>query len=385
MKILHVSDAHLGRAQYGLPEREEDYYKAFEEALKLGKSADAVLITGDLFDTRRPPTRALLRFVEAAEAAGITIYAIGGNHDFSYVRFKAESERCPDSRCPQDTVLKLLDRVKLLKLLCWESADIGSVFIFGACATPKEYAGDYRKMLLKAPPGAILAIHQAIEGVRARYPAEEDDYTMPQSVFQGLSYIHIAAGHVHDHLAQHPLGAVWAGSLELWDAGEFETWDYAGSFEKTQEEAAKGVILIDASGRAVSLKAFRLRRNRQLYKIRLHVRDKKELFQAAEEAARMFDRPGAVIRLEIWGTLEEGVRTRQIATIFSKSLYVDVVDRTSTPQKAVSLRGSAMEELWRLMKERLGNSAEVVIKAMELLREGEKEAAYRLLLKALYD
>jgi exonuclease SbcD len=44
-----------------------------------------------------------------------------------------------------------------------------------------------------------------------------------------------------------------------------------------------------------------------------------------------------------------------------------------------------VEELWRLMKERLGPHADVVLKAMELIRDGEKEAAYRLLLKALYD
>ncbi|MCC6067091.1 MAG: metallophosphoesterase, partial [Pyrobaculum sp.] len=104
MKILHVSDAHLGRAQYHLPEREEDYFKAFEEALRRGKSADVVLVTGDLFDTRRPSNKTLLRFVEAVETAGVVLYVIGGNHDFSYVRYRAEAGRCPRPReCLYDT------------------------------------------------------------------------------------------------------------------------------------------------------------------------------------------------------------------------------------------------------------------------------------------
>lgn len=384
MKILHVSDAHLGRAQYGLPEREDDYYKAFREGLMRGKTADVVLITGDVFDSRRPSTRAMLRFVEAVEEVGLPVYVIGGNHDFSYVRYRAEAEQS-EGGFAGDTVLRLLDRVKLAKLLCWSSADLGGLVLFGACATPRDYAAEYRRLLQKAPPGALLAIHQAVEGVQARYPAEEDDYTMPQSVFQGLSYIHIAAGHIHDHFAKHPIGAVWAGSMEVWDSGEFETWEYAGRFNKVQERATKGVVLIDAAGRGVSVKSTPLPESRPLYRLRIYVREGKELVGAVEEAARLFDKPGAVVRLEIWGTAEEGVKTRQLAAAFTKALYVDVVDRTSAPQRAVALRGSAFEELWRLLREKLGDHAEVVIKAMELVREGEREAAYRLVLKALYD
>jgi DNA repair exonuclease SbcCD nuclease subunit len=386
MKILHISDAHLGRAQYHLPEREEDYFKAFEEALRLGKSADVVLVTGDLFDTRRPSNKTLLRFVEAVEAAGVMLYAIGGNHDFSYVRYRAEAGRCSRPKeCLYDTALRLVDRLRLVRLLCWEAADVGGVYIFGACATPREYAGEYRRLLQRMPPGSILAIHQAVEGVKARYPAEEDDYTMPPAVFQDLPYVHIAAGHIHDHLVKHPIGAVWAGSLEIWDAGEFETWDYRGGFEKVQDAAQKGVVLIDVAGRAASLKPILLPRRRPLYRIRLFVRETKEALSAVEEAARLFDREGAVVRLELWGVMEGGLKTSQLASRFSKALYVDVVDRTSSPQKAVALRGAAVEELWRLMKERLGPHADVVLKAMELIRDGEREAAYRLLLKALYD
>ncbi|MEM1597471.1 MAG: exonuclease SbcCD subunit D [Pyrobaculum sp.] len=386
MKILHISDAHLGRAQYHLPEREEDYFSAFEEALRRGKAADAVLVTGDLFDSRRPPTKAVVRFIEAVEASGLPVYVIGGNHDFNYLRFKAEAERCPTPReCIFDTVLRLVDRVRAARLLCWEAADLGGVVIYGACATPRDFAAEYRQRLLKAPPGSVLAIHQAVEGVKARYPAEEDEFTMPQEVFQGLPYLHIAAGHVHDHLARHPVGALWAGSLEIWDVGEFETWDYAGRWEKAQDLAPKGAVLLDAAGKAVSHKAVPLPPRRGAYRVRIYARDKNDLATAFEEAVKMFDKAGALVRVEIYGVFEGGVKPRQLASRFSKALYVDVVDRSSAPQKALALRGSAMEEIWRIMKERLGERAEAVLKAMELVRDGDREAAYRLLLKALYD
>ncbi|MFN7105991.1 MAG: metallophosphoesterase, partial [Pyrobaculum sp.] len=114
MKILHFSDAHLGRAQYGLAERAEDYFKAFEEALRLGKSADVVLATGDLFDSRQMPVRRLMRFIDVVEAAGVRLYVIGGNHDFSYLAYRSDRYH---------TVLSLLDRLGLVQLLCWKEVD----------------------------------------------------------------------------------------------------------------------------------------------------------------------------------------------------------------------------------------------------------------------
>ncbi|MEM1889936.1 MAG: exonuclease SbcCD subunit D [Pyrobaculum sp.] len=380
MKILHISDAHLGRAQYHLSEREEDYYLSFTEALKRGAGADVVLVTGDLFDTKRPPTRALVKFVEAVEGVGAPIYLIGGNHDFSYVRFR----NC-GRECLYDTALRLLERVGLARLLCWEGADVGGVYIYGACATPREYVVEYRERLRTAPPGSVLAIHQGVVGAASNYPGEEDDYTMPPEVFNGLSYIHIAAGHIHDHFVKHPVGALWAGSVDVWDVREFETWEYVGRWELVKESASKGVVLIDVAGRGVSYRSIPLPRRRPMYRLRLYVREGVELIGAVEEAARRFDKTGALVRIELVGAVERGVRPRQLAMYFSKALYIDVVDRTVSAAKAVAFRGSAFDQLWQVLKERLGEHAEVVQRAMALVRDGEREAAYRLILKALYD
>ncbi len=378
MKILHLSDVHLGRAQYRLPEREEDYARAFEEALRLGKSADVVLTTGDLFDSRRPQWRTIVRLVEALESHGLEMYVIGGNHDFSYVRHRGEG-----SAYLADTVFGLLAKLKSLRLLCWDSADVGGVYIYGACATPREYLAEYRERLRKMPQGAVLAIHQNVAGLESRYAVEEDEYTMPPDVYRELPYLHIAAGHVHEHYARHRVGALWAGSLEIWDVGEFETWEYVGAWRKTSEIAAKGAVLLDVAGRAVSHKSMPVKPARPMYRLRAHVRDGKELEASVEEAVRLFDRAGAVVVFEVFGEVEK--RPRQLAERFSRALYVNFVDKTAARELTTAVSGPAWGEVMRLMREQLGEHAEVVLRVMDLVREGQREAALRVMYKALYD
>lgn len=376
MRVLHISDAHLGRAQYGLPEREQDYYQAFREALKLARSADAVLITGDLFDARRPPARAYMEALEALREAGMPAYAIGGNHDFSYLRYRADGA--------VHSPLKVLEAAGTLKLLCWREADLGGVRLFGACATPREYAEEFRSKLSAAPPGALLAIHQAIEGVKARYPTEEDDYTMPPQALQGVKAVHVAAGHIHDHYLRHPLGVLWAGSLEIWDATEFEAWTYAGRLEKVQDMAEKGAVLLDIAGGSASARPLRLQPRRPMYRVAVVAREPGELMRAVEEAARRLDRPGAVVRLELYGPSPQG-KARDYRAAFQRALHVEVHDRTAPEGRPAALSGTAMQELLALLRQRLGPDADLVLRVLDLIREGDRGAALNALLQALHE
>src|SRR5688572_27064503 len=84
MKLLHVSDWHVGRMTYGEP-RAEDHDQVFSEMLALVRSErpDLVLHTGDLFDVVRPSyvdlTRGLSALHELAAVAPVVVVA--GNHD----------------------------------------------------------------------------------------------------------------------------------------------------------------------------------------------------------------------------------------------------------------------------------------------------------------
>ena len=60
-RLLHVSDTHLGTNQYGSKIRSSDYAKAFDTTIDLAisENVDAVIHTGDMFDSRTPDTGAV--------------------------------------------------------------------------------------------------------------------------------------------------------------------------------------------------------------------------------------------------------------------------------------------------------------------------------------
>lgn len=86
MRFLHLTDTHLGYAQYNLSERFNDFGRAFERAIQYGidHSVDAILIAGDIFHKAVVEP---LAFVQAADTLGlarqakIPIIAVEGNHD----------------------------------------------------------------------------------------------------------------------------------------------------------------------------------------------------------------------------------------------------------------------------------------------------------------
>ncbi|UPM44247.1 DNA repair exonuclease [Halocatena salina] len=84
--LLHVSDTHLGNRQYGNEIRADDMAAAFEQSIDIAvnEGVDAVIHTGDLFDSRMPSLPEVTRCVQTLrklEEANIPFYGIVGNHD----------------------------------------------------------------------------------------------------------------------------------------------------------------------------------------------------------------------------------------------------------------------------------------------------------------
>lgn len=84
--ILHVSDTHLGKTQYGSNLRAEDYAIAFDTTIDIAieENVDAVVHTGDLFDDRQPNTNTISKAfstVKRLEKENIPFLAIVGNHE----------------------------------------------------------------------------------------------------------------------------------------------------------------------------------------------------------------------------------------------------------------------------------------------------------------
>ena len=88
IKIIHTADNHVGCRQYGMPEREEDFYASLREIVRVAKDeiADVVVFAGDLFDSAKPSARAVLEVktcVEALRLSGREVLGIEGNHDLT--------------------------------------------------------------------------------------------------------------------------------------------------------------------------------------------------------------------------------------------------------------------------------------------------------------
>lgn len=94
VKIAHLADTHLGYRQYGLEEREEDFYDAFKNVVNdiIEKKVDYVIHSGDLFEQPKPPIKALLVaqecFIKLMEN-NIEVFVIAGNHDILQKRHSA--------------------------------------------------------------------------------------------------------------------------------------------------------------------------------------------------------------------------------------------------------------------------------------------------------
>lgn len=83
MKIGIMSDLHLGYRQYGLVEREKDFYKQLKKCCsQLNElEVDIVIIAGDIFDKPNPSPEALHEYSEAiGNLEADIVVALQGNH-----------------------------------------------------------------------------------------------------------------------------------------------------------------------------------------------------------------------------------------------------------------------------------------------------------------
>ena len=85
MKLIHLSDLHLGKRVNGFSMLEDQEY-IFREILRVidSEAPDGVLIAGDIYDKPIPPAEAVELFDEflvGLARRGLTVFLISGNHD----------------------------------------------------------------------------------------------------------------------------------------------------------------------------------------------------------------------------------------------------------------------------------------------------------------
>lgn len=234
MLIAHLADTHLGKRQYHLDWREQDFYDVFTYAVEqaLREHVDAIIISGDMFDTYKPPNRAIKVARDTLEKAvdkGIRIYGILGEHDTPKTR-----DYPPQVLVPE---LKLLGINEYMDTI---TKDGRTYTIAGIIHHPPTTRGlmllkkKMRQIASRAQGKTVLMLHQTIINF-FKLERGLEIHEIPENI----SYV--AMGHLHwGKLYRRSNGQLIAypGSLEITSADDIDEWKKSG----------KGFYIVDLSG-----------------------------------------------------------------------------------------------------------------------------------------
>src|SRR5919204_594411 len=252
MRLVHLSDLHLGYRQYqrltptGINQREWDVANTFRQAIDriIGLKPDVVLVSGDVFHTSRPTNAAILHaFRQFArlrnELPDAAIVMVAGNHD---------TPRTTES----GSIMAL-----------FEALDIR------VAATEAQWFSffDNELAILAVPdvPGVIpefsvqptarqnvLVIHADIDDVVPRYYAELDRAAIRLSRrdlgLEQWDYVALGHYHVHRRVAKN---AFYAGSI---DYTNLDIW-YERGEEKDLHLGGKGFVEFNLDSGAMEFHA----------------------------------------------------------------------------------------------------------------------------------
>ena len=252
MRFAHLSDSHLGARQFGLLERETDFYDVFAKNIDkiIEKDVDFIIHSGDLFDNNRPSTEALLAFQKALlrlNEAKIPIYAIAGNHD-SILRKGA----LPPQVLFKDIGLKLIsDKNPVYTegpvLIC------GIRYVPSSQSRALKSAYDQLSKLADKYLKSILVSHQGIDKWMHEDTHEIELSEMPQN------FDYYAMGHVHNYVEE-DFGKgklVYPGSMEIWRTSESN---------ENYREYGKGFVVVDLGYDKPLVERIRIDLPREFYK-----------------------------------------------------------------------------------------------------------------------
>jgi hypothetical protein len=243
MRLIHVSDLHLGFRQYqrqtptGINQREADIAGAFKRAIDkiIDVAPDLILIAGDVFHTVRPTNTAIVhafsQFSRLRQALPESIVVIiAGNHD---------SPRASETGC----ILRLF-------------APLGIHVVHGE---PERLTFPDRQLSILAVPDAlrgnhpvldpdpaftynVLLIHCEITGMLAATGAQPERNVVEVSPdeIKPARWSYVALGHYHVYRQLAP-NMYYAGSLEYTSPN---IWGELGE-EKAVKLPGKGMIEYD--------------------------------------------------------------------------------------------------------------------------------------------
>ena len=229
MKILHVSDSHLGYSAYrkstkeGINQREMDAYDAFKQFVDYGLKTkpDLIIHAGDLFDAVRPNNRAItfaIKQILRLSEKNIPFIVIAGNHEHPKLRETGH-------------IFSIFDHIKNVYPIYnekYEKLDFEieskkiSIHAIPQSSNKKDFDSEIKKLKKNSKSDYnIFVAHGAVTGVKAFSMNEFNELFIPTNTLS-KDFDYIALGHYHSYtkLAKN---AFYSGSTERFtftDAGE---------------------------------------------------------------------------------------------------------------------------------------------------------------------
>ncbi|WP_298498654.1 DNA repair exonuclease [uncultured Methanobrevibacter sp.] len=282
MKFAHLADTHLGYRQFGLIEREKDFYEVFGKVIDkiIEEKVDFVIHSGDLFENAKPSPMALLEFQKGLlklKGAGIPMYAIAGNHDSTLRK----------GSIPPQVVFKKMG----LKVISPINTNYmhGDIFIAGLPFYPASKSKVLKSKLVDLSKKAanheksILVLHQGIDNY-FDYQYELEPGDIPDN------FNYYALGHIHKYIVS-DFGKgklVYPGSGEIWKTDELEDYNLNG----------KGFVVVDFDGSKPQIKRVKVDVSREFIKRSLDYHNLESGINGIKETIKDFDKKPILI-LEI--------------------------------------------------------------------------------------
>jgi len=233
--ISHISDIHLGYAQFNLQEREEDLYELFEESIdkSIQEHVEAIIIAGDIFHNPKPNGSAIIKLaheLKKLKEKSIPVYFILGEHDISRINdvpvpFLFHNLGLA-KRLRPDTPIKMKDLL-IYGFNKQRRSNIDNGLLKPFKEVEKIIQSDENKRLKK-----ILVLHQGLSDFN-RFAGEIFANDLP------VGFNYYAMGHYHDHIQKNfpeldNSLVAYPGSLDL-------------GHNESISEVEKGFLLVDLS------------------------------------------------------------------------------------------------------------------------------------------
>ncbi len=394
MRILHLSDVHIGVENYGRPatqaeldalpshfapgvDREQyvgastrllDFLCTLDEAVAcaLDRRVDLVLFAGDAYKSRDPTQthqREFARRIARLSEAGIPVFLTVGNHDLPHVANRATAlEIFPTLQVANVTVGANLEthRVSTLagpiQVVALPWIRIGSFMAreetrnltLGQITQQVEQrlTDLLREQVEALDPSlpAVLCAH--VTATSAQLSSERSmmlgtDHVLTQSTLADPAFDYVALGHIHKHqtLSQHPL-TVYPGSLQRIDFSE--------------EGDTKGfcVVELDPSaprGDRVTSFEFVPVSARPFLTLKVSVRAEEDptavTVSAIERAGEKLAGAVVRVRVEMPEEVEAGFREASVQQALEPAYYVAAIERQVRRSRRTRLGDEAAESL----------------------------------------